>query len=115
MASLAYSRIEEVAQKAKTLLSQLKASGEMKHEDLIALKDELASKTFKEEILEESEDEMKSAINTEVLFSVVSNFYELIECLEQKVSSLSEDVKELKEKGKETTEEIETLKGDQIK
>ena len=122
MASLAYSRIEEVAQKAKTLLSQLKASGEMKHEDLIALKDELASKTFKEEVLEESEDEMKSAINTEVLFSVVSNFYELIECLEQKVSSLSEDVKELKQEVftlteyvKEVTKQLDALKGDHIK
>ena len=38
-----------------------------------------------------------------------------IEDLEQKVSSLSEDIKEFKEKIKETIEEIEALKGDQIK
>ena len=69
-ASQAYSCIEEVDRKAKMLLSQLKATREieMKHEDLIALKDELAPKIFKEEVLEESKDEMKSAINTEVLF-----------------------------------------------
>ena len=122
MASPAYSRIEEVDQKAKTLLSQLKATGEMKHEDLIAVKDELASKTFKEDVLEESKDEMKSAINTEVLFSVVSNFYKLIECLQQKVSSLSEEVKQLKQEVfamtknlKEVTKELEALKGDHIK
>ena len=45
----AYSRIGEVA---KTLLWQLKDSGEMKHEDLIALKDELdpiIAKAFQEE------------------------------------------------------------------
>ena len=45
MASQAYSCIEEVDRKAKMLLSQLKATREieMKHEDLIALKDELRS------------------------------------------------------------------------
>jgi uncharacterized protein (UPF0335 family) len=129
MASLACSRIKDVGRKAKTLLSQLETSGEMKHEDLIALKDELASNTFREELLEESEDEMKSAVNTEVLLSVLSDFYELIEYLEQmvsslnkdvkelkqNVSSLSEDAKELKEKVKEATEELEKLKGDHIK
>ena len=111
MASLICSRIEEVDRKAKTLLSQLKTSGQMNHKDLIALKSELTSKTFKEEVLEECKDENKSAVNTDVLFSVVSNFYELIECLEQKVSTLSKDVRELMEKVKEANEKLETWKG----
>ena len=71
MASLACSHIEEVNQKAKKLLSQLKASGEMKQDDMITLKQELDSKTFKEEILEESRNETKSAVNTEILICVV--------------------------------------------
>ena len=50
----------------------------MKHEDLIALKQELDSKTLREEVLEESKDAMKTTDNTEILFSVLSNFYELI-------------------------------------
>jgi hypothetical protein len=112
MASLACSRIEEVGRKAKTLLSQLETSGEMKHEDLIALKDELASNTFREELLEESEDEMKSAVNIEALFNILPIFYKLIERLVQKVSSQS---KEFTEKIKEITEELEALKGDHIK
>jgi regulator of replication initiation timing len=115
MASLAYHLLEEVDRKIKVLMSQLNESGEMKHKDVIALKDELASKTFKEEVLIDSEDETKSVDNTEVLLSVVSSLYELIECLEKKVSTLSRDVKELKEKVKEATEELEALKGDHIK
>ena len=124
MASLACSRIEDVGRKVKILLSQLKASGhcQVKREDMIALKDELVSKSFKEDVLKESEDETKSAINTEVLLDVVSDFYELTECLQQKVSSLSEEVKELKQEVftltknlKEVTKELEALKGDHIK
>ena len=114
MASLVCSRIEEVDQKAETLLSQFKASGQMKHEDLIALKNELTSKTFKEEVLEECKDENKSAVNTDVLFSAISNLCKLIECLEQKVSTLSENVRELTEKVKEANEKLEAWKGDRI-
>lgn len=111
MASLAYHRVEDLNQIAKKLLSQLKTSGKIKHEDLIALKQELDSKTLREEVLEESKDAMKSTNNTEILFSILSNFYELIIYLQRKVSSLSEDVKELKEKLEEVTKELEALKG----
>ena len=78
MALLAYHRVEDLDQIAMKLLSQLKTSGRMKHEDLIALKQELDSKTLREEVLEESKDAMKTTDNTEILFSVLSNFYELI-------------------------------------
>ena len=114
MASLACSRIEEVNQKAKKLLSQLKASGEMKQDDVIALKLELDSKTFKEEILEECEDEKKSEVNTEVLFSVVSNFYELIECLDLRVSMLTKEIKELRTHLEESAKQLEAWKEDRI-
>ena len=112
MASLAYDRIEEVDRKAKTLLSQFKASGKMKQDDLIALKQELDSETFKKEILDESTHEIKSAVNTEVLVSVVSNFYELIECLNQSASELTEEVKELKQQVENLAKQLEELKKD---
>ena len=96
MASTSCSRIAEVDHKAKTLLRQLKESEQVKQEDMIALKNELTSKTFKKEV------------NNDDLFSIVTNLYELIECLEQKISTLSKEVAELKE----TVKELEELKGD---
>ena len=114
MASLACSRIEEFNQIAKKLLSQLKGSGEMKQDDVIALKKELDSNTFKEEILEESKDETKSEVNTEVLCSVVSNFYELIECLTLRVSVLTKEVEELRIQLEESAKQLEAWKEDRI-
>ena len=122
MASLACGRIEEVDRKAKKLLSQLK-TGEIKHEDLIVLKQDLNSKTFNEEILEECTDETKSAVNTEVLLSVVSNFYELIECLnlglkvstqtkDSEIEGLIKQVRELKIQVERLTKQLEELKKD---
>ena len=115
MASLACSRIEEVNQKSKKLLSLLKASGEMKQDDAIALKQELDSKTFKEEILEESKNETKSEVNTEILCSIVSNFYELIECLDLRVSVLTKEVKELRTQLEESAEQLKAWEEDHIK
>ena len=115
MASLAYCRIEEVDRKAKALLSQHKASGQMKQSDLKALKQELDSETFKQEIFQECTDVTKSADNTEVLVSVVSNFYQLIECLDQTVVQSTEEIKKLKIQVKELVKQLEELKEDRTR
>ena len=116
------SRIEEVDRKAKQLLIQLKKPGKnLKHEDLVALREELRSGALKEQIITECTDETKSKVNTEVLCSIISNFYELIECLDLKVSNLQKElsdlnnlVQDLKVQIKKLTKELEAQKGDYI-
>lgn len=85
-------RIDWFVQKSQELLSQLERQGKMNEKTLAEVKNELRS-NLKDEILEESSDELKSTVNTEILYNALCNFYDLIECLTQHITKLTDEQK----------------------
>ena len=107
MASIVYPRTTtDLNQKAQEILSQAKTGG-IKHETLKDLKEALQTKT---------------ELNIDVLYSIISNLYDVIECLDQKISEISQecsaaktDIQKLRTDVVQITKKLESQKADTVR